>query len=139
MEPPRSKENTVEDWLLFLQCLHGDLTSRNILLNGDYTGAKVGDLGLAKMLQSTITDMNVGGTLAFAAPELLLNMRCNEKVPAALCFCHNCSTGALLSCICKCVADRHLLVHLAFMVKCFCLHAACDPLLDQEGMLTCHH
>ncbi|CAL8471556.1 g11098 [Coccomyxa elongata] len=61
------------------KCLHGDLTSRNILLNGDYTGAKVGDLGLAKMLQSTITDMNVGGTLAFAAPELLLNMRCNEK------------------------------------------------------------
>lgn len=66
-----------------LQCLHGDLTSRNILLNGDYTSAKVGDLGLAKMLLASITDMNVGGTLAFAAPELLLNMRCNEKVPAA--------------------------------------------------------
>ncbi|BDA46937.1 probable mitogen-activated protein kinase kinase kinase 20 at C-terminar half [Coccomyxa sp. Obi] len=61
------------------KCLHGDLTSRNILLNRDYTAAKVGDLGLAKMLQSSITDMNVGGTLAFAAPELLLNMRCNEK------------------------------------------------------------
>lgn len=66
--------------LWWLQCLHGDLTCRNILLNADYTVAKIGDLGLAKVMQAAITDANMGGTLAFAAPELLLNMRCNEKV-----------------------------------------------------------
>ena len=64
--------------------MHGDLTCRNILLNADYTVAKIGDLGLAKVMQATITDANAGGTLAFAAPELLLNMRCNEKVSFAL-------------------------------------------------------
>ena len=65
---------------LSVQCLHGDLTCRNILLNGDRSVAKIGDLGLSKMVQSTITELALGGTLAFAAPEVLLNMRCNEKV-----------------------------------------------------------
>ena len=63
-----------------MQCLHGDLTCRNILLNEDRSVAKIGDLGLSKMVQSTITELALGGTLAFAAPEVLLNMRCNEKV-----------------------------------------------------------
>lgn len=45
--------------------------------------AKIGDLGLSKVVQSSITELPLGGTLAFAAPEVLLNMRCNEKVPAA--------------------------------------------------------
>ena len=63
-----------------VQCLHGDLTCRNILLNGDRSVAKIGDLGLSKMVHSTITELALGGTLAFAAPEVLLNMRCNEKV-----------------------------------------------------------
>ncbi|MCJ1297050.1 hypothetical protein MMC34_008619, partial [Xylographa carneopallida] len=62
-----------------VQCLHGDLTCRNILLNEDRSVAKIGDLGLSKMVQSTITELALGGTLAFAAPEVLLNMRCNEK------------------------------------------------------------
>ena len=64
-----------------MQCLHGDLTCRNILLNEDHSIAKIGDLGLSKIIQSTTLELPVGGTLAFAAPEVLLNMRCNEKVP----------------------------------------------------------
>ncbi len=64
-----------------MQCLHGDLTCKNILLSEDHSIAKIGDLGLSKMIQSTILELPVGGTLAFAAPEVLLNMRCNEKVP----------------------------------------------------------
>ncbi len=90
-----------------MQCLHGDLTCRNILLNEDHTVAKVGDLGLSKMLQSTITELPMGGTLAFAAPEVLLNMRCNEKVSpshmALACSpwhpsCHTFQRHAYLSC-----------------------------------------
>ncbi len=63
-----------------MQCLHGDLTCKNILLSEDHSIAKIGDLGLSKMIRSTILELPVGGTLAFAAPEVLLNMRCNEKV-----------------------------------------------------------
>ena len=70
--------------VLFMQCMHGDLTTRNILLNKTHTVAKIGDLGLSKTLQASITEANHGGTLAFAAPEVLLNMRCNEKVPPML-------------------------------------------------------
>ncbi|CAL5224202.1 g6845 [Coccomyxa viridis] len=61
------------------KCLHGDLTCKNILLSEDHSIAKIGDLGLSKMIRSTILELPVGGTLAFAAPEVLLNMRCNEK------------------------------------------------------------
>ena len=58
--------------------------------------AKVGDLGLSKMLQSTISELPMGGTLAFAAPEVLLNMRCNEKVlPSHMALAH----FSLLTCI----------------------------------------
>ena len=79
-----------------MQCLHGDLTCRNILLNEDHTVAKVGDLGLSKMLQSTISELPMGGTLAFAAPEVLLNLRCNEKVlPSHMALAHS----SLLRCI----------------------------------------
>jgi serine/threonine protein kinase len=61
--------------------MHGDLTTRNILLNARRTKAKIGDLGLSKTLQaSAITEATPGGTLAFAAPEVLLNLRCSEKV-----------------------------------------------------------
>ena len=70
-----------------MQCLHGDLTCRNILLNEDHSIAKIGDLGLSKMMQGAILELPVGGTLAFAAPEVLLNMRCNEKVPAKALLC----------------------------------------------------
>ena len=37
------------------QCMHGDLTTRNILLNKTHTVAKIGDLGLSKTLQASIT------------------------------------------------------------------------------------
>ena len=33
------------------------------------------------MIHGTTMELPVGGTLAFAAPEVLLNIRCNEKVP----------------------------------------------------------
>ena len=62
--------------------MHGDLTTRNILLDAGRSSAKIRDLGLSKTLQATITEASPGGTLAFAAPEVLLNMRCNEKVPS---------------------------------------------------------
>lgn len=62
------------------QCMHGDLTPRNILLNASRTVAKIGDLGLTKRVQASVTEATLGGTLAFAAPEVLLNLRCNEKV-----------------------------------------------------------
>jgi hypothetical protein len=60
--------------------------------------AKVGDLGLSKMLQSTISELPMGGTLAFAAPEVLLNMRCNEKVlPSRMALAHfsHCSHASI--------------------------------------------
>ena len=78
-----------------MQCLHGDLTCRNILLNEDRSVAKIGDLGLSKMVQSTITELALGGTLAFAAPEVLLNMRCNEKASRSTVYilAQNCADG----------------------------------------------
>ena len=63
-----------------VQCIHGDLTTRNILLNGSHTVAKIGDLGLSRTLEASIAEVQQGFTIAFAAPEILLNMRCNEKV-----------------------------------------------------------
>ncbi|KAK9830253.1 hypothetical protein WJX72_010587 [[Myrmecia] bisecta] len=61
--------------------MHSDLKTGNILLTKDYSCAKIGDVGLARIMSSAyFTNAQLGGTFSYAAPELLLNARCSEKV-----------------------------------------------------------
>lgn len=61
--------------------VHCDLKPRNILLNADRTHAKIGDVGLARvMIESQLSTLSCLGTLNYAAPEVLLRKRCSSKV-----------------------------------------------------------
>jgi serine/threonine protein kinase len=60
--------------------VHFDLKSQNILLARDGS-AKIADVGLAKIMQREyVSTLDMVGTFAWAAPELLLGHRCTEKV-----------------------------------------------------------
>ena len=78
-------------WLiLFLSCvqlIHMDLKSKNVLLNARKDLAKIADVGLSRIIQSTLggagsTPFGVG-TFEYTAPEILLGRQCNEKVHSA--------------------------------------------------------
>jgi hypothetical protein len=67
-------------WLHTHRIVHFDLKSQNILLARDGT-AKIADVGLARILnRDYVTSLDMAGTFAWAAPELLLGARCTEKV-----------------------------------------------------------
>jgi len=72
-----------------VQIVHCDIKSKNVLLNKGYSTAKIADCGLSRMLDShafSSTGTNpLHGTLAYAAPELLLGYKCTDKV----CLCNN--------------------------------------------------
>ena len=62
--------------------IHRDLKSKNVLLSKDFS-AKIGDVGIAAVHSKgylTVSAGQVVGTLAWSAPELLMNSRCTEKV-----------------------------------------------------------
>ena len=67
---------------LALQVVHCDLKAKNVLLTEDRRVAKIGDVGLAKMMAETHLSTASGffGTFAYTAPEVLGRRRCNEKV-----------------------------------------------------------
>ena len=67
---------------LALQVVHCDLKAKNMLLTEDRRAAKIGDVGLAKMMAETHLSTASGffGTFAYTAPEVLGRRRCNEKV-----------------------------------------------------------
>ena len=58
------------------------LGSQNVLLTADHSEAKIGDVGLSKILQSayTGTASNNVGTLTYAAPEAILGEKCDTRV-----------------------------------------------------------
>ena len=62
--------------------IHSDLKSKNILLTRDGGDAKIGDVGLARIISSASqTSQDYAfGTFAYAAPELLLGEKCDYKV-----------------------------------------------------------
>ena len=64
------------------QVVHCDLKPKNVLLNRDWTVAKIGDVGLARMKLDThlSTTSTMHGTFLYAAPEVLLRKQCDEKV-----------------------------------------------------------
>ena len=68
--------------LCALQVVHCDLKAKNILLSRDRSLAKIGDVGLARTMFETHLSTASGffGTFSYAAPEVLLRTRCNEKV-----------------------------------------------------------
>lgn len=68
--------------MAFAQVVHCDLKAKNILLNKDRTLAKIGDVGLARIMAETHLSTASGffGTFAYTAPEVLERKRCNEKV-----------------------------------------------------------
>mmetsp|Transcript_3518 Transcript_3518/g.10219 ORF Transcript_3518/g.10219 Transcript_3518/m.10219 type:complete len:508 (+) Transcript_3518:246-1769(+) len=60
--------------------IHRDLKSKNVLLTKDGV-AKIGDVGMAKIMSDGyLTRDGALGTMAWAAPELLLGEKCSEKV-----------------------------------------------------------
>ena len=67
---------------LSAQVVHCDLKAKNILLNKDRTLAKIGDVGLARIMAETHLSSVSGffGTFAYTAPEVLGRKRCDEKV-----------------------------------------------------------
>ena len=71
---------------LALQVVHCDLKAKNVLLTEDRRVAKIGDVGLAKMMAETHLSTASGffGTFAYTAPEVLGRRRCNEKVFCAV-------------------------------------------------------
>ena len=83
---------TKSSLMVALQLIHMDLKSKNVLLNGRKDLAKIADVGLSRIIQSTLggqssTPFGVG-TFEYTAPEILLGRQCNEKArdKAALCF-----------------------------------------------------
>ncbi|KAK9825364.1 hypothetical protein WJX81_004084 [Elliptochloris bilobata] len=62
--------------------VHNDLKTKNILLSENYETAKIADVGLARIMDTShmSTGMAPCGTFAYAAPELLMGRRCDEKV-----------------------------------------------------------
>lgn len=66
-----------------VQVVHMDMKSKNILLDKDYNIAKIGDVGLARVLGNTVSSQGMPlGTFNYAAPELLMGDRnlVTEKV-----------------------------------------------------------
>ena len=85
-----------------------DLKSKNVLLNGRKDLAKIADVGLSRIIQSTLggagsTPFGVG-TFEYTAPEILLGRQCNEKVCISLVSVQSC---VLLLCCTPYVA-RHV-------------------------------
>ena len=70
-----------------MQVVHCDLKAKNILLNKDRTMAKIGDVGLARIMAETHLSTASGffGTFAYTAPEVLGRRRCDEKVVCTSC------------------------------------------------------
>ena len=67
-------------WLILftlpLQVLHRDLKSGNVLLSKDFGVAKVCDIGLSHIMGNTsLSPPAAQATFAYAAPEMLLNLR----------------------------------------------------------------
>ena len=62
--------------------IHRDLKTKNVLLNKEKTVAKIGDVGAAVIHADGYLTPGSGmvGTLAWAAPELLLGQRISDKV-----------------------------------------------------------
>eukprot|EP00891_Asterochloris_glomerata_P000059 jgi/Astpho2/59/Aster-04536 len=66
-----------------INILHGDIKSLNVLLDTECMTAKLADVGLARLIDNTSTRTNSshlhGWTLAYAAPEVLLNYRAGTE------------------------------------------------------------
>ena len=83
--------------IVAMQLIHMDLKSKNVLLNARKDLAKIADVGLSRIIQSTLggagsTPFGVG-TFEYTAPEILLGRQCNEKV------CSHTYTHVLVQCL----------------------------------------
>lgn len=61
---------------------HTLLVLQNVLLTADHAIAKIGDVGLSRVLHSTYTGnaSNNVGTFTYAAPEAILGEKCDARV-----------------------------------------------------------
>ncbi|KAK9834170.1 hypothetical protein WJX81_004930 [Elliptochloris bilobata] len=62
--------------------VHNDLKTKNILLSANYDIAKIADVGLGRIMDAShmSTGLEPCGTFVYAAPEMLMGARCDEKV-----------------------------------------------------------
>lgn len=82
-DPHFMLSNLLQHFDCHLQVVHMDMKSKNILLDKDYNIAKIGDVGLARVLGNTVSSQGLPlGTFNYAAPELLVGDRelVTEKV-----------------------------------------------------------
>lgn len=60
--------------------LHRDIKSANVLLTGNFVSAKICDVGLAHIMGNTsYSSQSTQTTFTYAAPELLMGLRCDER------------------------------------------------------------
>ena len=84
-----------------VQLIHMDMKSKNILLNARKDLAKIADVGLSRIIQSTLGGQSSNpfsvGTFEYTAPEILLGRYCTEKVgqPVWLLKSHTCCLHTL--------------------------------------------
>lgn len=75
---------SVSQFWLLLQLIHMDLKSKNILLSKAYDLAKIADVGLSRIIQSTLGGHGSNpygvGTFEYTAPEIFLGRQCSAKV-----------------------------------------------------------
>ncbi len=79
----------------WLQVVHADMKTKNILLSSGRMTAKIADVGLARYMAQTHMDTKSlpMGTFVYAAPELLLGRRSDHKAS----FCISPSKGYCVS------------------------------------------
>lgn len=71
--------------LVFLhsnKVVHADLKAKNVLLTQNAGTAKIADVGLARIMQHTLSNTATGdpaGTFAYAAPEMLMGEKWDDK------------------------------------------------------------
>lgn len=90
--------------------LHRDIKSGNVLLSKDFSVAKICDIGLSHIMgDSSLSPPAAQSTFAYAAPEMLLNLKCIS------CWLHTMHTTFVFI---KNISMRNLTLHMQLLTCC---------------------
>ena len=73
-----------------IQVMHMDLKAQTVLLTKTYSIAKIADVDTAQVMGSSTLQRPQAAIFAYAAPELILNGKCTEKVSMPVCTWASC-------------------------------------------------